>query len=387
MSAIIYRYNDTNSNTNGDDNNSNDFSSQLDTKYEKDKRRRRLSKHSSTSSYIKFKKRLTDTLLRSEENEIKEENEEDLKDLKEVEGENKKKRKIENDNKNVESLLGKYEKTKSLSKTLTSLNCNHYRVSQVKSSESSSTSSPSSSSSSDDNIKKNTELVKEEELPPPKSKIILKKPNIDYVRRAMIQRRLFNAYRQYKQRQKNNENGETEDDIIKDDEIIKPRAERFLSVCESSPDILNYEFINSSSSSSRSSIKKAKIQIDKNKTTSTTTTTTPSSSNDKKNEIKKKEKSTLNENNSKTKDTMDYFKSSSFLKPTINEVHHKIKSYRDGTGLPQSRRKQIIKEIIDDFNIEKFLDDFKRKNIIKIELNKEFVVFFIFEKLNYELFF
>lgn len=51
-----------------------------------------------------------------------------------------------------------------------------------------------------------------------------------------------------------------------------------------------------------------------------------------------------------------------------------IRNYHDGSGLCQSVRADIIKEIIKNFDMEKYINDFYEKNAIKVNLSKEYLL-------------
>ena len=46
--------------------------------------------------------------------------------------------------------------------------------------------------------------------------------------------------------------------------------------------------------------------------------------------------------------------------------------YRNGNGLPQQVRAEIIRNIIKNFNLEKYISQFKAEYIVEIELDKKY---------------
>ena len=102
-------------------------------------------------------------------------------------------------------------------------------------------------------------------------------------------------------------------------DLIKNRVERFLSIVELPPEVMQLQ-------------EKFALQLEKNK--------------------KRK-------NPKVYKDNKEWNKNRTF------------RNYHDGSGLSQEFRANIIREIISNFNLESYINKFLEKNIIQVKLSKE----------------
>ncbi|CAF0922859.1 unnamed protein product [Brachionus calyciflorus] len=125
----------------------------------------------------------------------------------------------------------------------------------------------------------------------------------------------MNTFRKRSKRADSTSSNEDDDEIDK----LKPRVERFLSIAEIPPDILLLQ-------------QKLEIQARKNSKTN-------------KEDLKKSNK--INNKSNKN-------------------IHH----YHNGSSLSRAERAKIIKDIIKNFDLEKYISDFNEKDVIEVKLDK-----------------
>lgn len=136
-----------------------------------------------------------------------------------------------------------------------------------------------------------------------------------------------------------------------DDSVFKPRVERFLSIVELPPEVLLYA--------------QQKFQIN----ASNIGIVEPLSKKD----LKTKKQSTLSLSKvTETKKVIVKQDTSNSSTPREKQKHHqKIRYYHDGSGLSQTARANIIKDIIKNFDLNKYLNDFKSSHIVELKLDKK----------------
>ncbi len=147
-----------------------------------------------------------------------------------------------------------------------------------------------------------------------------------------------------------NKNVENNDnDIINEEEdaqfIGRPRVERFLSIFEVPPEVLLYQQQIQQKYGGQSEMEetnKNKVDIDS--------------------KIRKTSKNLVNLKLGAAK-----------KKPESTDKNKNMPSkfYRNGNGLPQQVRAEIIRSIIKNFNLDKYINQFKTEYVVEIELDKK----------------
>ncbi len=160
---------------------------------------------------------------------------------------------------------------------------------------------------------------------------------------------------------KKSNNDSNDDDDDEEDKIMAPRIERFLSIVEIPPEILLYTQQLAHQQREAKAAQEDKMAKKKQK-------------NDQQNKVGVGKKV---QQNAKKKD--DSHPTNDDL---INETRkgsnkcvmfdrNSIRHYHNGSGLTQAAKREIIKSIIKNFDMNKYLQEFKESQIVEVKLDRK----------------